>query len=179
MASKTFVVTAAGAALVLGFALSWPSPAHAAAPTQLYNKSIIITWAESGTYKRMSDGSDKSTVGQFQMTVYVSSAGRPFVRASNRAGQFANTRERGPENNSGNVQFSGNTLTTVRENIGVARQLQTTFDGSFSSCSTSVTIGKIGPGAKMTGFDGAIYQVVSMQPSATSCSIREGNALAN
>ncbi|MBI3700579.1 MAG: hypothetical protein HY242_09085 [Afipia sp.] len=55
----------------------------------------------------------------------------------------------------------------------------TTFDPSFASCSTTVTIGKIGPNATLTGFDGAEYQIISMEPGAASCSIRDGNALAN
>ena len=42
-----------------------------------------------------------------------------------------------------------------------------------------VTIGKSGAGTKITGFDGAVYEVISMQPGASSCSIRDGNAFAN
>ena len=153
--------------------------ANASAPPQLYNKTITINWGESGTYKRISDGGSASPIGQFQVVVYVSSAGRPFVRASNKAGRFGGTRERSPEKISNNVQFGGNTLTMISGSLGIARRVLTTFDGSFASCTTNVTIGKISANATLTGFDGAVYQVISMQPGAASCSIKDGNALAN
>lgn len=179
-ASKNFLKATCCAAFALVIAPLWSTVATAAAaPSQLYNKTVSINWGESGVYKRISDGVNTSPVGQFQLIVYVSSAGRAFVRGSNKSGRFGGTRERGPEENSGNVQFAGNTLVTVRENLGIARRIVTTFDGSFASCSSTVTIGKIGPNATITGFDGAVHQVISMQPGAASCSVTNGNALAN
>jgi len=175
-AQETVIKTIAGAAFLMAFA---PLPAHAAAPQQLHNKTIVITWGESGTYKRVSDGQNTNPVGQFQATVYVSSAGRPFLRVTSTSGRFGGKREAGPETSSGGIQFNGNTLTMIRQNIGIARRLLTTFDGSFASCSTTVTIGKVDANATLTGFDGAEYHIISMQPGAASCSIREGNALAN
>jgi hypothetical protein len=178
--SKTFLNAVLCVAFACVVTALGPAAARAAsAPTQLYNKTITINWGESGVYRRISDGVNTNPVGQFQLTVYVSSAGRAFVRGSSKAGRFGNTRERGPDETSGNVQFSGNTLTMVRENIGIARRVLTTFDGSFAGCTTTVTIGKINSNATMTGFDGAEYHIVSMQPGAASCSIKEGNALAN
>ena len=147
---------------------------HAAAPKQLYNKTVTITWGESGTYTRVSDGKSASPIGQFQAIVYISSAGRAFVRASSKAGTFGGTRERGPEQN--NVQFDGNNLVLTGVSLGVARRILTSFDASFASCTTSVTIGKIGPNATIVGFDGAVYKVISMQSGAAGCSIKEGNA---
>ncbi|MCX7306952.1 MAG: hypothetical protein NTZ72_02990 [Afipia sp.] len=168
------------AASAFGLLALWSSTASAAsAPQQLYNKSITLSWGESGVYKRLSDGGSSSPIGQFQIIIYVSGAGRPFVRGSSKSGRFGGTKDRGPEENSGNVQFAGNTLVTVRENLGIARRIVTTFDGSFASCSSTVTIGKIGANATITGFDGAVHQVISMQPGAASCSISNGNALAN
>jgi hypothetical protein len=151
--------------------------AHAAAPKQLYNKTVTITWGESGTYTRVSDGKSASPIGQFQAVVYVSSAGRAFVRSSAKAGTFGGTRERGPEQNSNNVRFEGNNLVLTSVNLGVARRILTSFDASFASCTTTVTIGKIGPDATIVGFDGAVYKVISMQSGSSGCSIREGNAL--
>jgi hypothetical protein len=153
--------------------------AHAAAPKQLYNKTVTITWGESGTYTRVSDGKSASPTGQFQLIVYISSAGRAFVRASAKAGTFGGTRERGPEQNSNNVQFEGNNLVLTGASLGVARRILTSFDASFASCTTSVTIGKIGPDATIVGFDGAVYKVISMLAGASGCSIRDGNALTN
>jgi hypothetical protein len=153
--------------------------AHAAAPKQLYSKTVTISWGESGTYSRVSDGKSASPTGQFQAIVYISSAGRAFVRSSYKAGTFGGTRERGPEQMSNNVQFEGNKLVLTGVSLGVARRILTSFDASFASCTASVTIGKIGPNATTVGFDGAVYKVISMQAGASGCSIRDGNALTN
>lgn len=70
-------------------------------------------------------------------------------------------------------------MTSFRVNRGVARRLVVTFDPAFSSCTGTLTIGKSGPGTTIKGFDGQIYEVLSMQPGTISCSIRAGNAFAN
>lgn len=178
--SKTFLKATCCAALALVFAPFWSTVAAAAsAPSQLYNKSITVTWGESGVYKRISDGVNTSPVGQFQRTYYISSAGRIFVRGKNTSGRYGGTKEAGPEQNAGNVSFSGNTLINFGENLGVVRRITSTFDANFSSCSSAVTIGKSGASARIKGFDGAEYEIISMQAGSASCSISSGNALAN
>lgn len=157
----------------------WSTVAGAAAPSQLYNKTVTVTWGESGVYKRISDGVNTSPVGQFQRIFYISSAGRIFSRGTNTSGKFGGSKEAGPEKTAASVTFEGNSLVGVGVNLGVARRVAATFDASFSSCTASVTIGKSGIGTKITGFDGAVYEVISMQPGASSCSIRDGNAFAN
>ena len=178
--SKTFhkaIICAAFAHIFLAF---WPTSATAAsAPSQLYNKSITVTWGESGVYKRISDGVNTSPVGQFQRIYYISGAGRIFVRGKNISGRYGGTREAGPEQNAGNVSFNGNTLVNFGENLGVVRRIMSTFDPSFASCSSTVTIGKSGTSARIKGFDGAEYEIISMQAGSASCSISAGNALAN
>ena len=151
----------------------------ASAPSQLYNKSITVAWGESGVYKRVSDGVNTSPVGKFERIFYISSAGRIFVRGTSSSGRFGGSREAGPEKTSDNVKFEGNSLVGFGVNLGVARRIAATFDAGFSSCTASVTIGKSGAGTKITGFDGAVYEVISMLPGASSCSIKDGNALAN
>lgn len=151
--------------------------AHAAAPKELYNKTVTVTWTESGTYTRVSDGKSANPTGRFKAIVYISSAGRLFVRASSTNGNFSSSAERGREHN--NVQFEGDKLVMTAVSIGIARRLVTTFDASFGSYTTSVTIGKLSPNAKIVGFDREIYKVISMQAGGASCAIANGNALAN
>jgi hypothetical protein len=160
--------------------MSFGTNANAASvPAQFYNKSITVTWGESGVYKRISDGVNVSPSGQFQRIFYISSAGRIFSRGSgSRSGQYAGSKEAGPEKTAQNVKFEGNSLVAVGVNLGVARRVSASLDAA-SSCTASVTIGKSGVGTKMTGFDGAVYEVISMQVGAISCSIRDGNAFAN
>lgn len=152
-----------------------------AAPPQLYNKSIVVSWGESGTYKRISDGTQRSETGQFQIAVYVSGAGRAFFRYLSRSGsgRFGRTSERGPETNSGNVQFNGNGFVAFYQRSEVVRRIAATFDQSFAGCTAAVTIGKLNRDATIPGFDNAGYRVLSMQPGAASCSIREGNVFGN
>jgi hypothetical protein len=89
------------------------------------------------------------------------------------------TKEVGPERTAGSVHFKGNTVIAYQVNRGVARRVVVTLDPAFSGCSAAVAVGKSGPGTTIEGYDGATYEVISMQPSAINCSIREGNALAN
>jgi hypothetical protein len=151
--------------------------AQAAAPKEIYNKTVTITWTETGTYTRVSDGKQTNPTGRFKAIVYISSAGRPFVRASSTNGNFSNSGDRGPEQN--NARFEGDKLVMTGVSIGIARRLVTTFDAGFASCATSVTIGKAGANARIVGFDREIHNVVSMQAGGASCSIANGNALAN
>ena len=167
------------AAAFAAIALMSSAPDANAAPPQLYNKSITVTWGESGVYKRISDGVNVSPSGQFQRIYYISGAGRVFTRGTNKSGQYGGSREAGPEKTADSVKFEGNSLVAVGVNLGVARRLSAMFDAGFSSCTASVTIGKSGAGTRITGFDGAVYEVISMQPGAISCSIRDGNAFTN
>jgi hypothetical protein len=160
--------------------ISSAADAHAgSAPAQLYNKSITVAWGESGLYKRVSDGVNATPVGQFQLIFYISSGGRVFTRGMNSSGRFGGSKEFGPEKSSDNVRFEGNSLVRYGVSLGVARRVVATFEAGFSSCTASVTIGKSGQGTKIIGFDGAVWEVISMKPSASSCSIRDGNAFAN
>jgi hypothetical protein len=169
------------AALATVSFMSFGTNANAASvPAKFYNKSITVTWGESGVYKRISDGVNVSPSGQFQRIFYISSTGRIFSRGSGgRSGKYGGSRDAGPEKTAQNIKFEGNSLVAVGVNLGVARRVSASFDAAFSSCTASITIGKSGAHTKITGFDGAVYEVISMQAGASSCSIRDGNAFAN
>ncbi len=168
------------ALLAVSAVLLAAADAHAAtAPAQLRGKSILLNWGESGTYKRLSDGKENASTGKISRTIYVSQPGRAFVRASSVSGPYANSSEAGPEKTAESVSFNGNTMIAIGVNTGVARRISVTFDPAFSSCTGAVTIGKSGPGTRIKGFDGAMYEVLSMQPGSVSCAIRDGNSLAN
>jgi hypothetical protein len=147
------------------------------APLQLHGKSITLSWSESGVYKR--NGSSVSNTYNLVRVIYISQAGRAFIRgtAGGRGGGV--TKEAGPEGTAGRFDFKGNTVIAYQVNRGVARRVVVTLDPAFSSCSAAVAVGKSGPGTTIEGYDGVTYEVISMQPSAVNCSIREGNALAN
>ena len=147
------------------------------APQQLQGKSITLSWSESGVYKR--DGSSFSNKYNLVRVIYVSQAGRAFIRGTTAGRGAGVTKEVGPERTAGSVDFKGNTVIVYQVNRGVARRVVVTLDPAFSGCSAAVSVGKSGPRTTIEGYDGVTYEVISMQPNATSCSIREGNALAN
>jgi hypothetical protein len=147
------------------------------APQQLHGKTITLSWAESGAYKR--NGSSFPVTYSVKRVIYVSQAGRAFIRGTTAGRNGGMTKEAGPERTAGSVDFKSNTFVAYQVNRGIARRAVVTFDQAFTSCSAAVTVGKSGPGTTIEGYDGVVYEVISMQPSAINCSIREGNALAN
>lgn len=148
-----------------------------AAPQQLHGKTITLSWGESGSYKR--NKSSFPVTYSVKRVIYVSQAGRAFIRGTTAGRNGAMTKEAGPERTAGRVEFNGNTVVAYQVNRGIARRAVVTLDPAFSSCSAAVTVGKSGPGSTIEGYDGAVYEVISLQPSGVNCSMREGNALAN
>lgn len=160
------------------FAVGSPVIAGGGAPPQLHNKSVTVAWGESNTWKRLSDGTLGSSTPSHERVFYISSAGRPFVREKGKSGNYGQKVDVGPEMTSGRFTFSGNSMTNYMGREGLRWQITVRFDPSFNSCTTSVIVGKEGAVAKVTGMDGAPYEITGTSVGAATCSIREGNALA-
>jgi hypothetical protein len=159
------------------------APAFAGAPPQLYNKSIHIAWSESVMQR---DETGKTTTPRIDTSriVYVSSAGRLFIRGSrgvkNRNFEGHVKGETGPgEGRAGVLAFEGNQLIGTAEFEGAARRVTVSFDPGFSSCTVSVVYGKSGAVHRWKAMDGRMHEVLAINIGATSCSISDGNALAN
>lgn len=160
-------------------------PAHAAAPAGALNKTITISFTATGT-ARDPDGRVHSFNTSVVRTVYVSSAGRLFMRhAANSANRRLTTAggDFGPEGSGagrgGNFSFQGNRLVGVQPYAGGARQITATFDANFSSCTASVIEGHAGSGSFMRkGPGGVRREITNATTSAVSCSIQNGNAFA-
>ena len=148
-----------------------------AAPAQLYNKTISISFSVSAPAKG-EDGSPLNGSRQVQRTIYISSQGRIFVRSDRRAGRLSDTVEKGPDSTSGMFRFEGNRLIGVNTGfISGAGQLTVTFDPGFQSCNASIVFGREnGKPFKFKGLNGMIFTATGV-PSASSpsCSIRDGN----
>jgi hypothetical protein len=164
---------------VLGCVVALFASDAMAAPSQLYNKSITITWSEQST-QRSADGQTITPTISTQRIAYVSSAGRVFVRWNRNGPGGEEKGERAPEQSRpGALNFQGNQLVGTYVFHGFARRLVVSFDASFTSCNTSVVYGKAGGPTSWKGLDGVTRELLSINVSGTSCSIREGNALAN
>ena len=114
-------------------------------------------------------------------TVYVSTSGRLFERASRagKKGRKQTDNEPGAASNRGGeatgLRFQGRTLVGSTAFAQGARRWVVSFDPGFSSCTVTVTFGRDGGGLKRRGIDGVMYAIESMTASGESCSIREGN----
>ena len=151
----------------------------AAAPAQLYNKSVVIAWSES-IQERNEAGQVLNTSLSRERIAYISSAGRVFVRATQSSRYAQKKNELAPGAAPGTLAFQGNSLVGTAVFAGFARRITVTFDGSFSSCSASVVYGKAGGPQKWKSLDGKqTMEVQSISASSASCSIREGNLVAN
>jgi hypothetical protein len=159
--------------------LSFAASEAIAAPMQLYNKSITVSWSEQ-TSQRGPDGVITPTVNT-ERIVYVSSAGRVFVRGKRSSPGGGSKGEHGPGEggSQGVLNFQGNQLVGHAAYHGFARRVVVSFDAGFSSCSTSVVYGKSGGSRTWKGFDGVVRELLSIGVSAASCSIREGNPFAS
>lgn len=164
-----------------GILVTGPAAA-AGAPQGALNKTVTLSWSTSGSGTR-ADGKPVSFSNVNTRVIYISSTGRPFLRAQVRGGKAARQAERGPGEaapRGGSVSFQGNRLVGVEGFASGARQYIATFDAGFSSCSLSVIDAKSG-GAKIKrrGPDGAMYELDSVSTGSPTCSIQSGNAFAN
>jgi hypothetical protein len=161
----------------------------AGAPTQLYGKSVVISY--TGTINARPVGSNEPYRPRSfskQLSVYVSSAGRPFMRNSSSAGRGGSgsldqVGASGVNQSGGasSVQFQGRSLVIVFMYQGGAAHIQADFDPAFASCTADVIR------AKATGNStriakglttGTSYEVESSTTSGVSCSIKDGNVFA-
>lgn len=97
-------------------ALAMTSSGALAAPSQLYGKSVIVSWSENRIQTTDRDAQPTSITGQGQLSVYISDKGRPFSRVSmsvtNRRG-FTRSGNRDAVQGEGSARsfnFSGNTM---------------------------------------------------------------------
>jgi len=151
----------------------------AGAPSQLLNKTVRLVWQTSGT-SRDPDGKSIGFNNTNTRTIYISSAGRPFVRAEVAGFRRSRSGDRDPQTtSSGGVHFEGNRLVGVETFQSGARQFSATFDSNFSSCTLTIIDAKSG-GDKIRrrGPDGRMYEIDSSTTSSPSCSIQSGNAFA-
>lgn len=158
----------------------------APAPPQLRNKSIVTKFALS-IHQRAQDGRVSTPVVNVGYTIYVSSAGRSFIRASrsisNSYFSGSRTTEAGPgQSQSGNseqreMQFSGGKLIGNAAFISGAARMQVGFDPGFTRCDVNIQFGKAGGAPiRWKGLDGVMYKVESVTPAGMTCTIQDGNA---
>jgi hypothetical protein len=167
-----------------------PEIAQAQAPAAVRGKSVVVTVSEQRTSHPASGGPTTAATATNTFSVYISSAGRPFVRSgrtlSSGGGSNAKTQDKAIDTAPGggtigvsvasNVQFSGNSMIINMAFASGARRVAVTFDGS-SGCTGSVINGKSSGQAMVIHdrFHGYDRVIDSMESSVTGCSVRDGN----
>ena len=168
--------------------LALPATA-AAAPAQLYGKSVVISVSETRASRPVTGGPTTSSSASSQFSVYISEAGRSFVRSDRTLTSRRGTEQKAIDSAPGSkigvsvssgVQFSGNSMVLTMRMTSGARRITVTFDGGFSSCSATVLNAREGdkPMVIKNRYTGEEREVTSIQSSVTGCSIKAGNVFA-
>jgi hypothetical protein len=164
------------------------SSASAAPPAQLYGKTVHVSWTEDVVSRNVGEQNFSHSGGTHlrHLVVYISALGRPFVRRWNASGAGA----RGVKEQVGGsgkseyggalaIEFQARSLVwTGTSGGGGATRIQVDFDASFGSCAAGVIVGKEA-GASTFFRQGGKVEVKEASTSAATCSIEEGNGLAN
>jgi len=165
-------------AATLPFALFATTAMAAGVPAAAMNKTVTVSFTATGN-ATSADGQTKAFNTHVTRTIYISSAGRLFMkheatnRAGSRGGEFdPNDARRGK----GSFQFQGNRMVGVIPYASGARQITVSFDGSFSSCTASVIEGHSAGVIQRKGPNGVVYKISGGSTTAPSCSIQNGNA---
>lgn len=165
--------------------LSVSSVAASATPPQLHDKTISLSWSVSQSLKAP-DGRIVNPSTSESRIIYVSSAGRLFIRSARNTAAISRSNDYAPgdrnrDDRSSQVsgwRFQGNQLVAMSALSGSGgSRVQVSFDPSFSSCTLSVVFGRSGgQSIRFRGIDGVNYEAISMSAGNPTCSIRSGNA---
>jgi len=167
----------------------------AAAPAQLYEKSVVVSWSETReqTSSAAMDNAPRTVTRNGEFSVYISSAGRVFNRQTFSGagmGRRGRMRSGSSEQVSGegvgkirSVSFSGRTMTAVAPMQGGARGILVTFSDGFSGCNAEVLTGKGGGESKMGAGSlmnpGVRVEIHSVKTGAATCRVQSGNVFGN
>jgi hypothetical protein len=177
-------------AMAFGVAAGLAPCAAAAAPSQLYGKSVTVNWSETRSQRAVGQEPAFHPVSiPFTLTVYVSSEGHIFRRLSSITpnGRQSGAKDRVGESSSGAnssfaAQFRGNAMVASGSNGGFGLHVEVTFDSSFGGCTAQVIAAKQS-GSRTVMLrsiaSGATIEVESASAGSASCSVAQGNPFAN
>ena len=165
--------------------------AHAgSAPKELYGKSITVGWSESETAKFEAEQQERNVGMAAQMNIYISTAGRPFVRLMTSAQGGRSRQESGgtgslrstglTETAPGEaaekerVEFEGHSIVVYRQFLSGAHRI--TIDVDSTTCKARIINGKeVGKNIVRYSSGHGRYEILSVQVGSVSCSVRESN----
>jgi hypothetical protein len=168
------------AILLMVFAIV-PSSA-CAAPAALLGKSIVLTWSEMRQQRILGEQNFRSVNASHNLSVYVSVAGRVFVRQTirTRAGTGSGDQVSGSPESHVVPSFVGRTMTLFSpfRSGGMRRQV-ITFDAAFTTCAATVAFAK--ETGRQTAITGSLIdkrhlvEMQSISVANVTCAVHDGN----
>jgi hypothetical protein len=165
----------------VGFLLLSICGASAASPPQLYGKSVAVTWSEDRVQRFVGQEKFHQSHMTSNMSVYVSTAGRPFARHTVQSRGGVGKRESVGGSGQRGVDFQGHALLLTSSFKGGARRIQIDFDENFRNCTAAVLSGKESDAGSFiqNGLaSGRQIEVQSSKSGAATCAIKDGNVFA-
>jgi hypothetical protein len=161
------------------------SSAVAAPAPDIVGKSVLVSWTENRQMQR--GGESVNATLSFDLSIYISSAGRPFTRLTlaSRRGSAVNEQV----GNSGTalgggvraVSANGHAIVFQATMGNYARNLTVELAPGGSSCSAQMVVGKeVGsaPKAFRSPVTGMMTEIHSLTVNGVSCAVQEGNVFA-
>ena len=159
-------------------------PASAAPAPDIVGKSVLVSWSENRDVRI--DGAPKSGSVSFQLSIYLSSAGRPFARvtSSSRAGTATGEQVGGSGASIGGgvraVRVDGHSISVQASYGNYARSTRIEVGSGGGSCSVQISLGKeVGSAPKAFQYGGHAIEVLSASVASSSCAMQEGNVFAH
>lgn len=177
---KIAVATLAVFAIVSFEARAAPTPAA------LLGKSIVLTWSETRQQRTVGEQNFRSVNASHHLSMYVSGAGRVFVRQTIRTGSGTGSGDQVSGSPESHVvpSFAGQTMTLFSPfRSGGMRRHDITFDAAFSGCTATVAFAKeVGRETAITGSlidKRHLVEMQSISVANVTCAVQSGNVFGN
>jgi hypothetical protein len=154
--------------------------AHAASlPSQAFGKTVTFTYTVSIPTK-LPNGNIRTTSRTETRTIYISSAGRMFLRNNrHNSANASETVEQGPDKTSGSLRYADGAIVGAVMMVSGAYQCKIALDAGFQSCNATMIFGKSAGETtrKWKSVGGEMLESAGKGSVTTSCSVATGNAL--
>lgn len=160
------------------FLLAGANVAQASPPAQLLGKSVVIDWSDTRSQRDGSNPEYHVVNGSHTLSIYISTAGRSFIRQVNRTRAGSGRRDQAPgQSGSRTAVFEGQTMTVFGQSRGGAQRTVVHFDGGFTGCTATTGLGfQSGQtSVSVSPITGRRVEMRSLAVTSISCSVRSEN----
>ena len=151
-------------------------------PAALLGKSVVLTWSETRQQRMLGEQNFRSVHASHNLGMYVSVAGRVFVRQTIRTGSGVGSGDQVSGSPESHVvpSFAGRTMTLFSPfRSGGMRRHIITFDAAFTACTATVAFAKeVGRETAITGSvidKRHLFEMQSISVANVTCAVQDGN----